>query len=177
VRTRRWRDATQNTWRTRARQSFRAVSSSSHRHRGRPSRSASGYLVLDEVSPTLTRGAGEEVAILTQSLVDEGVGVLEMVHDVRSALGATRVMVLKGGRVAWEEHRRTFSVVRGRSMSRVSTSTRVPGQSALPFVPGRAWKTVVTPVPLQPLLSPMVLTVTCWGCSVNGLRQTLRLPP
>jgi len=60
------------------------------------------YLVLDEVTSHLDPRAGEEVAILTQSLVDEGVGVLEMVHDVRSALGATRVMVLKGGRVAWE---------------------------------------------------------------------------
>jgi len=60
------------------------------------------YLVLDEVTSHLDPRAGEEVAALTRSLVDEGVGVLEMAHDVRSVLDATRVVVLEEGRMAWE---------------------------------------------------------------------------
>lgn len=60
------------------------------------------YLVLDEVTSHLDPQAGTEVAALAKSLADEGVGVLEMVHDVRSVLDATRVVVLERGRVAWE---------------------------------------------------------------------------
>ncbi len=60
------------------------------------------YLVLDEICSHLDPLARSEVEGLVDSLVSDGVGVLEMAHDVRSVLCATRVVVLDGGCVVWE---------------------------------------------------------------------------
>ena len=60
------------------------------------------YLVLDEICSHLDPLARIEVEDLVDSLASGGVGVLEMAHDVRSVLRAARVVVLDGGRVAWE---------------------------------------------------------------------------
>lgn len=61
-----------------------------------------GYLVLDEACAQLDEASRARVRRVVDGLVREGMGVLEIAHDVPSALSATRVVVLEGGEVAWE---------------------------------------------------------------------------
>lgn len=60
------------------------------------------YLVLDEVRSMLDQGTRSRVGRILQCLVEGGMGVIEITHDVEALLGAGRVLVLAGGRVAWD---------------------------------------------------------------------------
>lgn len=60
------------------------------------------YLVLDEACALLDERSRRRVREVVDALMRDGIGVLEVSHDVPSVLGASRVVVLEGGRVAWE---------------------------------------------------------------------------
>lgn len=60
------------------------------------------YLVLDEVRSMLDQATRSRVGRIIQHLVEEGMGVIEITHDVEALLGANRVLVLAGGRLAWD---------------------------------------------------------------------------
>lgn len=59
------------------------------------------YLVLDEVGAHLDEDSRERVRDVVGRLVEGGTGVLEMAHAAQDVLGATRVVVLGGGRLTW----------------------------------------------------------------------------
>lgn len=60
------------------------------------------YLVLDEVRSMLDQATRSRVGRIMQHLVEESMGVIEITHDVEALLGAGRVLVLAGGRLAWD---------------------------------------------------------------------------
>ena len=60
------------------------------------------YLVLDEVGSQLDEASRRRVAKVVRRAEEQGVGVLEIAHGAEALLGASRVVVLAGGRVAWE---------------------------------------------------------------------------
>lgn len=63
------------------------------------------YLVLDETSSMLDRGMRRRVSGIIDGLVARGVGVLEIAHSAEALSGASRVVVMDGGGVAWEGER------------------------------------------------------------------------
>lgn len=60
------------------------------------------YLALDEVRSMLDQATRSRVGQILQRLVEEGMGIIEITHDVEALLGAGRVLVLVGGRVVWD---------------------------------------------------------------------------
>lgn len=60
------------------------------------------YLVLDEVGSHLDEAARTAIAGLVRGLVRGGTGVLEVAHGPETLFGASRAVVLEGGRIAWE---------------------------------------------------------------------------
>ena len=60
------------------------------------------YLVLDEVASHLDGHSRRLVEHAVSEAVASGVGVLEVSHGVSCLPGASRVVVLEGGRVVWE---------------------------------------------------------------------------
>ena len=60
------------------------------------------YLVLDEVGSHLDEAARTAIAGLVRGLVRGGTGVLEVAHGPEALFGASRAIVLEGGRIAWE---------------------------------------------------------------------------
>ena len=60
------------------------------------------YLVLDEVGSHLDEASRAVIADLVRRLVRGGTGVLEVAHGPEALFGASRVVVLEGGRIAWE---------------------------------------------------------------------------
>lgn len=60
------------------------------------------YLVLDEVGSHLDEASRAVIADLVRRFVRGGTGVLEVVHGPEALFGASRVVVLEGGRIAWE---------------------------------------------------------------------------
>lgn len=60
------------------------------------------YLVLDEVGAHVDAPSRRLIAQAVQGAVDDGVGVLEVSHGAASLAGATRVVALVRGGVAWE---------------------------------------------------------------------------
>ena len=59
------------------------------------------YLVLDEVGSQLDEASRQRVAAVVRALVEKGVGVLEIAHNVEALLGADRALVLAEGRCVW----------------------------------------------------------------------------
>ncbi|KRO01415.1 cobalt import ATP-binding protein CbiO [Lancefieldella rimae] len=59
------------------------------------------YLVLDEVYVQLDARTRTKIRSLVTSLVSAGLGVLELSHSVESLFGASRVLWLHDGRIAW----------------------------------------------------------------------------
>lgn len=60
------------------------------------------YLVLDEVGSHLDEAARTAIAGLVRGLVRGGTGVLEVAHGPEALFGASRAVVLEGGRITWE---------------------------------------------------------------------------
>lgn len=60
------------------------------------------YLVLDEACAQLDAGLRRQVREIVRRMRADGVGVLEIAHDVEALYGATRALVLEGGRIVWE---------------------------------------------------------------------------
>ena len=60
------------------------------------------FLVLDEVGSHLDEASRAVIADLVRGLVRGGTGVLEVAHGAEALFGASRVVVLEGGRIAWE---------------------------------------------------------------------------
>lgn len=63
------------------------------------------YIVLDEASSMLDRGMRRRVAGIVCDLLSRGVGVLEVAHSAEALSGASRIVVMDGGHVAWEGDR------------------------------------------------------------------------
>lgn len=60
------------------------------------------HLVLDEACAQLDARLRGQVRSVIARLLEGGTGVLEVAHDVEALFGASRVLVLEGGRVVWE---------------------------------------------------------------------------
>lgn len=60
------------------------------------------YLVLDEATALLDSTSAKRMETLVDSLVAEGVGVLEIAHALLRAMGADRVCLMDRGRIVWQ---------------------------------------------------------------------------
>lgn len=60
------------------------------------------YLVLDEVTSQLDAVSTRRVMDVVRAVIDDGVGVVLVSHDVAEVALAERVVLLQGGAVAWE---------------------------------------------------------------------------
>lgn len=60
------------------------------------------YLVLDEVTSQLDAVSTRRVMDVVRAVIDDGVGVVLVSHDVAEVALADRVLLLQGGAVAWE---------------------------------------------------------------------------
>ena len=60
------------------------------------------YLVLDEAGSHLDAWARATVREVVQRLCDEGLGVLQVTHDLEEVVGADRVLVMVEGALVWQ---------------------------------------------------------------------------
>lgn len=60
------------------------------------------YILLDEACAHLDEQGRIRIALVIESLCQQGIGILQITHDAREIAGATRVVALEGGKIVWE---------------------------------------------------------------------------
>ena len=91
------------------------------------------YLLLDEACAHLDAASRERVARVIGSLLQSGIGILQITHDAREMQGASRVVELAHGQIAWQGSPEAW-VAREAARARQRTAAMAQTVDALDFL-------------------------------------------